>query len=318
MPICIIVSVPTNAFMVHPFHHPFSSSIAPPIDLIMVEHSLTAIRKALLSSSSQHALHLARLTSTTSGFDSTLCLVSYTLTLLHSQLTRLLAAQYHRLALQLASKVAPSIYQGETVIASLEAPRTRLSETTLATKRLADTIADVRIFLRLRGLLSIYAWAVDSYMRPSRDPAVKLLVWAQVGVNTAFQALENTAYLVSKGVLRGERWQEREMKLWAWSCRFWVAHVVLEAARLLRVRGMGWREDLGAQSQGEKDEISVKSRSLERKWARSFYTNAAWFPLTLHWSFENAAESPITEMYIGIFGMVAGWNGVRDAWAATA
>nr|POF13579.1 uncharacterized protein c1f12.04c [Quercus suber] len=284
----------------------------------MVEHTLPAIRKALLGASSKHILHLHRVTSTTAGLDSTLCLVSYTLTLLHSQLTRLLAQQYTRLALELATKTAPSLLEGEAVFAQLEAPRTRLSETTLAAKRLGDTIADVRIFLRLRGLLGIYAWGCDAYAHPSRDPAVKLLVGAQVAVNTAFQVLENVAYLVSKGVIRGQVWKDREAKLWAWSCRFWVAHVVLECVRLLRVRGMGWREELGAQSDVDKQDVSTRSKELEKRWHREFYTNAAWFPLTLHWSFVDPAHSPISETMIGAFGMVAGWSGVRNAWAATA
>nr|POE62427.1 uncharacterized protein c1f12.04c [Quercus suber] len=287
----------------------------------MVEHSLSAIRKALLGASSKHILHLHRVTSSTAGLDSTLCLVSYTLTLLHAQLTRLLSAQYTRLALELATKTAPSLLDGETVFAQLTAPRTRLSEASLAVKNLADVIADVRIFLRLKGLLGIYAWGLDAYAHPSRDPTVKLLVWAQVGVNAAFQALENTAYLVSKGVIPGQAWKEREAKLWAWSCRFWFAHVVLECVRLLRVRGMGWREELGAQSAGDadKDEVRVRSKELETRWRREFYTNAAWFPLTLHWSFEDPANSPIKEKStIGIFGMMAGWSGFSNAWVATA
>ncbi|KAK4546435.1 hypothetical protein LTR36_002112 [Oleoguttula mirabilis] len=214
---------------------------------------------------------------------------------------------------------------GETVIASIEPPRTRLSEAVASTKALADLIGDFWIFTRLWGLVSIYSWARDNYMKPPGDPALKILVWAQVGASATFQFLENGAYLASKGVLRGDNWARRGPKWDIWGNRFWLTHVVLEGLRLLRVRQLRYNEDFGAKSKQDSgtgvvvadQEVKVQSEALRRRWHRDFYANAGWFPLTLHGSFEDARLSPVSDTWIGLCGMVPGIVGLVNVWEQT-
>lgn len=263
------------------------------------------------------SLHLSRVLQTSAGIDTTLCTVCYTLTLLHSQLTRVLAQRYEKLAFGAISKSLAS--PGETLLASLSAPSTRLAATCASVKALADLISDFRIFFRLWGLVTIYAWGRETYTTPPRDPVVKILLWAQIGASATFQVLENAAYLAVKGVLRGEKWERRQTRWDALSNRWWMAQVVLELLRLARVRQMQFNEEFGAQTVGEGEkEVKVQSQELERKWWNEVYLNAGWLPLTLHWSFEDPAHSPVSETWIGICGMLAGVSGFRKVWEETA
>lgn len=67
-----------------------------------------------------------------------------------------------------------------------------------------------------------------------------------MGASTVFQFLESSAYLASKGVLRGDKWAGRVLKWDVWANRLWLTHVVLETLRLLRVRQLQCNEDYGA------------------------------------------------------------------------
>ena len=105
----------------------------------------------------------------------------------------------------------------------------------------------------------------------------------------------------------------------ALSNRFWMAQIVLEGLRLLRVRQLKWDEELGAEKKDEDgQEMHVESDALKERWKRDFYANAGWFPLTLHWSYEDEAESPVAEVWQGICGLVPSVFGLLDAWRETA
>ena len=118
-----------------------------------------------------------------------------------------------------------------------------------------------------------------------------------------------------------------------------MAQIVLEGLRLLRVRQLGWDEELGAEKMeveteqktevrkegaegmekdGKEGEVSVQSAALEKRWKRDFYANAGWLPLTLHWSYVDESESPISEVWQGLCGLVPCVHGLWDAWGATA
>ena len=267
-------------------------------------------------------LHLSRLLSTTQGIEATLCTTAFTLTLLHSQLIRLLTRHYEKLALALANKASSQLLPGETVLATISPPETRLSTICAGVKSGADLLLDFWIFTRLWALVHVYKWAREVYAKPPRDAIIKTLVWGQVGANAVFQLLENLAYLASKGVLRGEKWERRWPTWMAVSNRFWMVQVLLEGLRLLRVRQLSWNEDLGAekvdsQGNGEK-EVKIQSEALKKRWKREFYANAGWFPLTLHWSYVDEARSPVSEVWQGICGLVPGVILFQDVWRETA
>ncbi|TKA57874.1 hypothetical protein B0A55_11486 [Friedmanniomyces simplex] len=269
--------------------------------------------------------HLNRVLASSAGVEALLCTLCYTLFFVHSRLTHILEKRYERLALALAVKASSALFPGETVVASIEPPKTRLSELRAGTKALADLIDDFRFFTRLWGLVAIHGWARENYFTPPGDAILKTLVWAQVGASSVFQVLENGAYLASKSVLRGEKWQARQPRWWVWSNRFWLAHVVLEGLRLLRVRQLRYNEEFGAKAETSSPSsgvevdgvVKVQSEALRKKWYRDFYANAGWFPLTLHWSFEDGGIAPLSDSWIGLFGMVPGVVALKDVWEQT-
>jgi len=102
--------------------------------------------------------------------------------------------------------------------------------------------------------------------------------------------------------------EERQARWWVWSSRFWMAHVVLDLGRLVRVRALRGREE--AEKEGKMERVRD-----EERWWREMYVDAAYAPLTVHWSLENGC---VSEAWVGFLGMVAGAVGWRGLWAETA
>lgn len=177
------------------------------------------------------------------------------------------------------------------------------------------------MFLRLFNLLHIYAWAHTRYLHPPRDPIIKLLLSAQILSATLFQSIENAAFLARRGVLRGPSWQRKIPLLIAFANRFWMTQHLLELLRLLRVRQLRWNEDFGAEEeeqQRREDVVEAESEELKRQWERDLVFNASWLPIRLHASHEDEGESPVTETWFGVFGLVPSLIMMQDAWKASA
>ena len=100
-------------------------------------------------------------------------------------------------------------------------------------------------------------------------------------------------------------------KWYVWSARFWMMYVALEGGRL----GVDmWMSDKGEEEQGRvlkrEDE-----KEADEKWWRDAFTNAAYAPMTVHYSLEGGC---LGEGQVGLLGLVAGVVGIRDAWRRTA
>lgn len=67
------------------------------------------------------------------------------------------------------------------------------------------------------------------------------------------------------------------------------------------------------EAEEEKEVKATKAKEVE-KWWRSLVVNAAYVPMTMHWSVENGI---LSDGFIGAFGMVAGGLGLREAWRNT-
>lgn len=177
-------------------------------------------------------------------------------------------------------------------------------------------LSEGRIFLRLWGLVGIYAWAKRAWTEkaPHRDLVMRGLAWAQILCSTGFQACENVAFLAQKGVvLKGEKWRGWEGMLWRWSSRFWLASVGLEGVRLARVRQLGFGEEGAEEKEGK-----VKKMEAEQRWWEDVYSNMGWVPSSMHWSFFDEEDSPISEAAIGLGGMVPTFINLRRQWRETA
>ena len=50
-------------------------------------------------------------------------------------------------------------------------------------------------------------------------------------------------------------------------------------------------------------------------WWKDLIVNGAYYPMTFHWSLESGL---LTEIQIGILGVIAGGMGLREVWSKTA
>lgn len=295
-------------------------------------HLSKRVRKTA-HSTDRNLLRLSALLSTPSGIDAALCTTGYTLTLIYVLGQRHLEQRLATVASDLAAKASSVLLPGETLVASLPASASTklLAQTVGSSKALAGLIADYRIFVRLWGVVDLYAWARDTWRSPlagdanRKERLVRGTTWGAIATCVLFQVLENGAYLASKGVLTGEAWageagKRRETWWWVWSCRFWAAYVGCELVRLGIERA--YREErLEMVGDGEKeDKMMVEqekriARQRNFTWWKELISNLAYAPMTLHWSVE---EGLLSELQVGIFGTIAGSARLVDAWRKTA
>ncbi|KAF2851477.1 hypothetical protein T440DRAFT_467739 [Plenodomus tracheiphilus IPT5] len=286
-------------------------------------------------STDRNLVRLSKLLSAPSGTDTLLCTTSYTLTLVHALLSRLLERRLGDIASEIAKKADGILLPGETLIASLPAPTSTklIAQIVGSSKALAEVISDYRIFVRLWGLVGIYTWARGTYLTPLPDDAdkkeklVRGLTWCAIASCVGFQVLENGAYLASKGALTTSSWtgdvgKARENAWWLWSSRFWAAYVGVEIAKL----GVEWyyhvkRPTPTQGGDGEKEDKLARDEEVKRSalenwvWWKDLASNVAYAPMTLHWSREKGL---LSDWGVGACGMVAGGAMLADAWRKTA
>ncbi|KAJ4982825.1 peroxin 11C [Stagonosporopsis vannaccii] len=284
-------------------------------------------------STDRNLLRLSALLSTPSGIDVVLCTTGYTLTLVYALGQRVLEKQLASVATELADKAADVMLPGETLIAELPAPAGTklLAQTVGSSKAIAGVIADYRIFVRMWGMLGLYTWARDTYLSPlpreatQKEKLLRGTTWAAIASCVLFQVLENGAYAASKGMLTSEAWtgeagKKRETWWWVWSSRFWAAYVGCEIVRLLIERA--YKEpSVEVAGEGEKeDKLRLEQERKESynktfTWWKDLVSNIAYAPMTLHWSVE---EGLMSDVQVGICGMIAGGAMLADAWRKTA
>ncbi|EWC48183.1 hypothetical protein DRE_02287 [Drechslerella stenobrocha 248] len=236
--------------------------------------------------------HINRVLSSTSGTDKLLMLSGYVLMALTSVLERVNGPAPSPADLLKATATATSIpLPASPAIRSLE---TRL-------KNLSALISDFRIFSRLWGIFGIAEWAAQVYESPPKDHQLRQIAYAQVFVNVIYQSLENVAYLSQHRILRYSN--ATQNKLWAWSCRFWAAHVALDFCRLWRIRML--RQNYKGVTDAE-----------DHEWWRQISSNLCWAPLTIHWSVENGGL--LDGFTTGCLGTAAGVLSVQHIWRQTA
>ncbi|KAF3930590.1 hypothetical protein ABW19_dt0204568 [Dactylella cylindrospora] len=229
--------------------------------------------------------HINRILSSSGGTDKLLMLAGYTLMALTTALERV---------------NGPAPPKTDLLSATLPPfPAIRSLETRL--KNLSNLVSDFRIFSRLWGLFGIAEWAVQTYDSPPKDLQLRQIAYAQVAVNVVYQFLENIAYLSQHKILNYSN--RTQNKLWAWSCRFWAAHVALDFCRLWRIRMLRHRY------KGVTD-------AEDHEWWRQVSSNLCWAPLTIHWSVENGGL--LDGFTTGCLGTAAGILSVQHVWRQTA
>lgn len=273
---------------------------------------MSTIGDALFNSKADKQIaHLSRLLSTANGIDSSLCFACYALTLVHSQLDRLLSLNLQHFAVRIARQASKTLVPGETIIATLPAPAAtaRLAAAHGAVKTLAGMCSDVRAFTRLWSLLSIWIWARGTYYNGPKDAVLKTIAWGQVVANALYLIFEHPAYLAGKGVLKGYT-AKQQAKLWTTSGKFFALHVILDFVRLWRVRQMNAEKSLD----GEKEDKIARAEA-QKTWWRELSIDMAYAPLVLHWSMEGGL---VSSTWVGLLGSWAGAMRVRKAWQLSA
>lgn len=270
---------------------------------------LTPLKKAL-KSTDQTLAHFTAVLSTPAGTDSFLNTTYYTLTFLAATINTTLEAQLDSIAIQFAKNASAALLPGESVVATFKAPAiaTHLARLSTSFKTLGSRISDYRTFVRMWGLLGIYAWAKSVYLNPPKDAVLRRITYAQVAVNFCFQYVENVAYLATHGII--SRPAERIGRDWMLSAKFFAAHVVLDFIRLYRVRKLWDTEEVG-----EEKEAKVARQKEVETWWRQLLVDCCFAPMTVHWSRPDAF---LTDAQVGFLGMVAAGAGFREVWRKTA
>lgn len=239
-----------------------------------------ALLAALPSRTDALLTRLHKCLATPAGIDTVMLFLCYTSRLSASALTGLSASPAGKwLALLLSGRSASTL-------------ATRL-------RALSTLLSEARTILRLWALLGMYTWGKglvsktffgSSSAEKKESKTTTVIEWARLLCCVGLQGLENGAYLSSKGVMG---WTPAQQGLaYKWSARFWAAYIGIELGRLL------------AGSTG--DETA--------EWRKKVARNAAWMPLTLHWSSDVGF---VNEPLIGALASVPGIIQMRDLWAST-
>jgi len=94
-----------------------------------------------------------------------------------------------------------------------------------------------------------------------------------------------------------------------------MAHVGLDLVRLYRELVLRKRRgtDEEKRKDGPKGDVITERGEEEWRaaWIKEVVVNAAWYPLTLHWSLEKGL---VGDFSIGILGSIAGLAGLDTLW----
>jgi hypothetical protein len=276
--------------------------------------------RSLRKSVEQIDTFLARLSlvlSTPAGTDSLLRTATYTLQFVSGATSTLVTKHFEAVARTLAEKVSQvPLLPNESLVVALRYPAPAITSLAPRARALSGLISDFRAFTRLWGLLGMYQWGKGLWSGAAapKDGILLFCAWGQCLAYTAYQILENRAYLAGKGVIG------REGKLilrdWLWSSRCWMFAVGLEFVRLNRVRQKWNSVDKKRQQEGVvvSEEAKIKRRQEVVQWRKDLIVNLANSPLTLHWSVDGGTLDDTT---VGFLGALAGIFGFSERWSAT-
>ncbi|KAI1384640.1 uncharacterized protein F4822DRAFT_415767 [Hypoxylon trugodes] len=276
--------------------------------------------------------HVQRCLQTPSGIDTTLLFLCYASRLSAGILESVSRPAIKRSAQQLLALAASLPPSATLVFTSKTFPSHGVTVILELAKRLrafSAMLSEVRTFMRLWGLLNMYFWlrrlvlerrarkaAQKEGVEVKKTDAVETTIsWFQLSTCIVFQALENGAYLSSKGVLGWSPTTQRRASLW--SARFWAAFVGVEVGRLFyesHKRGSRTRAEKFGDGKTAA-EVEAEETEWASTWRRTVTRNLAWAPLTLHWSTEGGL---LDDLAVGALACVPGVLGIRDLWRRTA
>lgn len=284
---------------------------------------ITALLAAAPANLDAFLAHLHRCLQTPSGVDCVLQIVCYgsrlsaaILTALSQNALRRSSRELVTLAFALPPRTAVLFASaGPAIPATAASARALLLAQRL--KALSGILSEARVITRLWGLLGMYFWArrlvvglvnarrktaeadkdgdAAAAASPAPSAAAATLGWIQLASCIVFQALENGAYLSSKGVMSWD--PAKQGRAMRWSSRFWGVFVGIELGKLA----------FEATQDG--------SRTRAPDWRKSVARYMAWSPLIVNWSSE---KDFLGEMGIGLLACVPSVIQMNDLWKSTA
>ncbi|KAI1174202.1 hypothetical protein F4777DRAFT_555133 [Nemania sp. FL0916] len=296
---------------------------------------LSALLSAAPSNIDAFLAHLQRCLATPTGIDTVLLFVCYSSRLSAALLTSLVQPALERSAARLVA-LATALPPSATVFFSAKtlpsAGVTAILALAKRLKALSGLTSEARTILRLWGLLGMYFWArrLVLKLRQSKQQQSEnsekggsssesgfetALAWTQLTACVIFQALENSAFLSSKGVLGFA--PATQGKMARWSARFWGSFVGLELLRLAHEAARRGSRTRAEKFAGGKTVAVVEREEGEWRdtWRKTVVRNLAWAPLTLHWGLE---QGLLSETAVGAIASVPSVLQIRDLWRSTA
>lgn len=276
---------------------------------------------ALPSKTDAFLTHLQRCLATPSGTDTLLLFISYASRLagaLAASLSqsllrrRLLAALALTLPRSSNHQTALLIATGKDLLPPRRAALAALAARLAARlKALAALASEARTIARLWALLGMYSWAKRLLLSPPPNLATTLVGWTQLLSCTAFQALENGAYLSSRNIMGWTPAQQA--RAYVVASRWLALYTGLEIGKLLATMLAAARDGGGVDE--ETEEAQEDKRKAMEGVRRSMAINLAWTPLTLHWAAETGF---LSDLAVGLGGCVPGILQMRKLWRETA
>lgn len=343
------IDLPTG----EPIPVPTPAAPPPPSSSFSAAKPLAAHVASLPRGADAFLAHLQRCLATPGGVDTTLLFVCYTSRLSGALLSALGRNLLRRSARDLvtllftlppkttilfaASSASASASPSAAGAAALASPAKTAAARLAALlgarlKALGDLASEARTIARLWALLGMYAWArrlvtqlfasksssEGNTTTTTTDRLATAVSWVQLLACTAFQYLENGAYLSGRGVLG---WSPKEQgRAYVVGARFLAVYTGLEIGKLLagivasrQQRSRTTALDASSSEKGlaQTEEEKAQAEAVQR----SLAINLAWTPLTLHWATEGGF---LSEAAVGFGGCIPGFIQMRKLWRETA
>ena len=173
---------------------------------------------------------------------------------------------------------------------------------------LASPISDFRVLLRYYGLIPMLQWIIHVETHPSKSRYLQTLYRLENLFNVCYYPLEHVYWLAAHNIISIT--PETRDKVGMWSCRFWAAYVFTYFVHLYE----DYKDLLRREKRLIKDGENVDSVREEKKALMvNAMINAAYAPLTVHWSLE---KSSFPDIGVGLCGAIAAVGQLWAAWRA--
>ncbi|KAJ1675496.1 hypothetical protein EV182_001155 [Spiromyces aspiralis] len=184
---------------------------------------------------------------------------------------------------------------------------------------LSGLISDYRIMMRMTDLVPMWHYVRYVEQNPSKSQTLHAIDRLQNLLLLCYYPLEHIYWLGAHKIIPIS--DEASLTSSIWSCRFWAGWVVVQFAhlwverRILRKRKQAC---LTRPCKGGANEMEAELDQIEkaeRDWYIQLLINAAYLPLTIHWSLRN---SKFPEVLVGVFGSVAAAAQAYTKWKSLA